>query len=214
MTWTNFFLMLKGAALTLEISLLAIFIGLLGGIFMGIFNCNRIKVFLVSRLCAGYIGVIRGTPLFVQILIVYFGLPSMIGIDLSPFSAGVIALGANSCAYIAETIRSGINALPKGQWEAAHVLGYTRPQTLRFIILPQAIRNILPSLTNEFISLIKESSVLMILGVPELTKVSKDIVARELKPMEIYLIAAAMYFVMTSVLSWVSKKLEGAHDAH
>lgn len=207
--------MLKGALLTLEITSLALILGLLGGLVLGILNCQKLKFFPLSPIISTYVSVIRGTPLFVQILMIYFGLPSLIHIDLSPFFAGVLALGINSTAYIAETVRGGLNTIPTGQWDASKVLGYTLRQTLRFVIVPQTLKNILPSLTNEFINLIKESSILMILGVPELTKVSKDIVARELNPMQIYLMTALIYFLMTSILSWISKKIEGKkHVTH
>ncbi len=207
-------LMLKGALLTLEISGLGICLGLVGGTLLGVCNAKRMRIFPLHHLISAYVLVIRGTPLFVQILILYFGLPSLIGIDLSPFAAGVLAIGINSTAYLAETVRSGLNAIPIGQWEAAQVLGYSNTQTLRFVMLPQAVKTILPSVTNELVSLIKESSILMIVGVPELTKVSKDIVARELKPMEIYLMCAVFYFVMTSSVTWIAKKWERASHAY
>lgn len=208
-------LLLKAAWTTIQISLLAIIIGSFFGGVMGIISCNKLRICLLNRLIATYVTIIRGTPLFVQLLIIYFALPETLGIDLSPFSAGVLSLGINSTAYLAETMRGGINSIPSGQWEACKTLGYSTFQTLRFIILPQAIRNVLPALTNEFVSLIKESSILMILGVPELTKVSKDIVARELKPMEIYSMTALLYFAMTSIVSKISQKWEGAsHGNH
>lgn len=208
MSAIHFFQMLKGAFLTLEISTIAIAAGLFFGTLMGIFTCQKLRFFPLSALISAYVLIMRGTPLFVQILIIYFGLPPLLGIDLSPFVAGVIALGANSAAYIAEIMRSGLNSIPIGQWEAAHVLGYSKPQMLRSIILPQGIKNILPALTNELIALIKESSILMVVGVPELTKVSKDIVSRELNPMETYLAAALFYLAMTSFFSFLSKKME------
>ena len=154
-----------------------------------------------ALLLNSFVWIIRGTPLFVQVLIVYYALPEVIGISLSPFTAGVIALGINSMAYISEIVRGGINAIPEGQWEAAYVIGLKPWQTLQGIILPQMLRINLPSLTNELTALIKETSILMVIGVAELTKVSRDIVARELDPMTIYLAAAALYLVMTSSAS-------------
>lgn len=211
---SDLFQILKGALLTVEISLAAIAIGLAGGMLLGILNSAKMRLPILSTCISFYISVIRGTPLFVQILIIYFGLPTISDINLSSFVAGVIALGINSSAYIAEIIRSGINSIPNGQWEAAQILGYSPLQRLYFIILPQAFKNFLPALTNELIALIKESSILLILGVPELTKVSKDIVAREMNPMKIYLIAALFYFVMTASLSWIAKRLERRSHAH
>lgn len=201
-------LLLKGAWLTIQISILGIAIGLILGLLVGIINCDKLKKPGLSAIIRIYVNIFRGTPLFVQLLIVYFALPDIFGFDISAFSAGVITLGFNSSAYLAETIRSGINSISKGQWEAAHVLGYSTPQTMRFIILPQALRNVLPAITNELATLIKESSILMIIGVPELVKMSRDIVARELMPMEIYTLTALMYLVMTSTLTLAARGLE------
>lgn len=194
-------LLLQGALATIEIALVSITIGLCGGIIIGILNCNKMRNPFSTIVLNSFVWIIRGTPLFVQVLIVYYAIPEIIGISLSPFTAGVIALGINSMAYISEIVRGGINAIPEGQWEAAYVIGLKPWQTLQGIILPQMLRINLPSLTNELTALIKETSILMVIGVAELTKVSRDIVARELDPMTIYLAAAALYLVMTSSAS-------------
>lgn len=207
-------LLFQATLLTIKISIAAIVIGLLFGTLIGIFNSKKLTIPFVSRCLGLYINIIRGTPLFIQLLLVYFALPEILGCNMSPVAAGITTLGINSTAYIAEIIRSGINSIPDGQWEACHVLGYSTTKALRFIILPQAIKNVLPAITNELIALIKESSILMILGVPELTKVSKDIVARELNPAEIYLTTGLIYFTMTSLLSLAAKKLEGKYHEH
>ncbi|WP_068469368.1 amino acid ABC transporter permease [Candidatus Protochlamydia phocaeensis] len=198
-------LLLKGLLTTIQLSLVSISIGLCGGILLGILNCRKLNLPLLSYGISSFVWVIRGTPLFVQVLIAYYALPELVGVSLSPFLAGVIALGLNSTAYVSEIVRGGINALPDGQWEAAYVLGLTRWQTLKGIILPQMIRVTLPSLTNELTALVKETSILMVIGVAELTKISKDIVARELDPMTIYLAAAAFYLILTSLLSVLAK---------
>lgn len=198
----------KGVMATLQISLASIAIGLLGGIGVGILNCRKMHVPSLKAFINGFVWVIRGTPLFVQVLIIYYALPELLGITLSPFSAGVTALGINSTAYISEIVRAGINAVADGQWEAAFVLGLNRWKTLKGIILPQMFRISLPGLNNELTALIKETSILMVIGVAELTKVSKDIVARELDPMTIYLAAAALYLVMTSTVSLFIHKIQ------
>ncbi len=198
-------LLLQGALATIEIALVSIAIGLCGGVLLGVLNCNRMRVPLLAYALNSFVWVIRGTPLFVQVLIVYYALPEVTGVSLSPFTAGVIALGVNSTAYISEIVRGGINAIPEGQWEAAYVIGLTPWQTLKGIILPQMLRINLPSLTNELTALIKETSILMVIGVAELTKVSRDIVARELDPMTIYLAAAVLYLVMTSGATLVAQ---------
>lgn len=197
--------LLQGALATIEIALVSIAIGLCGGIVIGVLNCNKMRNSFSTVVLNSFVWIIRGTPLFVQVLIVYYALPEVIGISLSPFTAGVIALGINSMAYISEIVRGGINAIPEGQWEAAYVIGLKPWQTLQGIILPQMLRMNLPSLTNELTALIKETSILMVIGVAELTKVSRDIVARELDPMTIYLAAAALYLVMTSSASLLAQ---------
>jgi ABC-type amino acid transport system permease subunit len=156
----------------------------------------------------GFVWIVRGTPLFVQVLIVYYALPELIGVSFSPFIAGVIALGINSMAFISEIVRGGINAISEGQWEAAYVIGLGPLHTLKGIILPQMVRITLPGLTNELTALIKETSILMVIGVAELTKVSKDIVTRELDPMTIYLAAAVFYLLMTSSVSLVVQQMQ------
>ena len=201
-------LLFHGAFETLQIALASIAIGLLGGIAIGIFNCRKLALPYTKIFLQGYVWIIRGTPLFVQVLIVYYALPEFIGISLSPFGAGICALGMNSAAYISEIVRGGIDAIPDGQWEAAYVLGLKPRKTLKGIILPQMFRITLPSLTNELTALIKETSILMVIGVAELTKVSKDIVARELDPMTIYLAAAAIYLLMTSGVSWLAQSTQ------
>lgn len=193
--------LLKGALATIEIALVSIAIGLCGGIIIGVLNCNKMRNPFSIYVLNSFVWIVRGTPLFVQVLIVYYAIPEVIGISLSPFIAGVIALGIYSMAYISEIVRGGINAIPEGQWEAAYVIGLKPWQILQGIILPQMLRINLPSLTNELTALIKETSILMVIGVAELTKVSRDIVARELDPMTIYLAAAVLYLVMTSMVT-------------
>lgn len=198
-------LLLQGTFATIQIAIVSIAIGLCGGVLIGVLNCNKLGTPFSTWTLSGFVWIIRGTPLFVQVLIVYYALPELIGISLSPFVAGVIALGINSMAYISEIVRGGINAIPDGQWEAAYVIGLTPWQTLQGIILPQVFCNSLPSLTNELTALIKETSILMVIGVAELTKISRDIVTRELDPMTIYLAAAVLYLVMTSSVSFLAK---------
>lgn len=201
-------LLLKGVMATIQIALASIAIGLLGGIVVGVLNCRKMHAPSLKAFFNGFVWIIRGTPLFVQVLIIYYALPELLGIILSPFSAGVIALGINSTAYISEIVRAGIDAIADGQWEAAFVLGLNRWKTLKGIILPQMFRISLPGLTNELTALIKDTSILMVIGVAELTKVSKDIVTRELDPMTIYLAAAALYLVMTSAISLFMHKIQ------
>lgn len=202
-------LLLKGCAMTILISVIGILVGFICGLVMGVLLCKRLRNKWLSPILRFYVIIFRGTPLFVQLLIVYFALPEALGIQIPPITAGIVTLGLNSTAYLAEVIRAGINAIDRGQWEASYILGYSRWQTLRYIIVPQALKAVMPSITNEFASLIKESSILMVIGVPELIKVSKDIVAHNLKPMEIYLLTAFFYLIMTFLVALATKRLEG-----
>ncbi len=147
-----------------------------------------------------YVEIIRGTPLLVQILIVYFGLPA-IGINLQPEPAGIIALSICSGAYIAEIVRAGIESVPKGQMEAARSLGMSYLQAMRYVILPQAFRNVLPALGNEFIALLKDSSLLSVISIVELTRVGRQIVNTTFNAWTPFLGVALFYLLMTIPLS-------------
>lgn len=204
--------LLKGVAVTLEISLVAIAVGLLGGIAVGVMNASKTDMPFVKPVLNGFVWVMRGTPLFIQVLIIYYAVPELIGVSFSPFTAGVIALGLNSTAYISEIIKGGINAIGEGQWDAAFVLGLSRWKTLQGIILPQMFHISLPAITNELTSLIKETGILMVIGVAELTKVSRDIVVRELDPIGVYLSAAALYLIMTSLVSFFTHKIQQGYS--
>jgi len=201
-------LLLRGALMTIKISLCAVIIGVIFGTLIGTTNCRRLRPPFLGWFLDMYIAVIRGTPIFIQVLIVLFVIPDLLNINLSPFAAGVLALGVNSTAYVGEIVRTGINSIPHGQWEAAHVLGYQPSDTLRFIILPQMLRNVLPALTNELVVLIKETSILSTIGLVELTRISRNIIARELDPVTIYLAAAVLYLVMTTTVSLIAQRLE------
>lgn len=201
-------LMLHGAWITIQLAVASIAIGLCGGVVIGVLNCNKMSHSFSKIVLNGFVWIVRGTPLFVQVLIVYYALPELLGVSFSPFIAGVIALGVNSMAFISEIVRGGINAIPEGQWEAAYAIGLSPLDTLKGIILPQMVRITLPGLTNELTALIKETSILMVIGVAELTKVSKDIVTRELDPMTIYLAAAVFYLLMTSGVSLVVQQMQ------
>ena len=197
--------LVKGAFVTIQIALVSIAVGLCGGILIGILNCRKLRFEPLAFLLNSFVWMVRGTPLFIQVLIAYYALPEILGISLTPFTAGVIALGVNSMAYISEIVRGGIDAILVGQWEAAYVIGLNSWNTLKDVILPQMFRITLPSLTNELTALIKETSILMVIGVAELTKISKDIVARELDPITLYLATAVLYLVMTSCLSLLAR---------
>lgn len=154
-----------------------------------------------------YIWFIRGTPTLIQIFIIYFGLPQL-GLRLGPFTAGVLALGIASGAYVAEIIRAGLNAIPKGQFDAAKALGLGTPDMLRFVILPQIVRVIVPALTNEAINTLKNTSLLSTITVVELTLHAQSMIAATFRPFEFYILAAVLYLAMTSILAWFARWYE------
>ena len=190
---------------TLKVSLIALLIGLLLGIVICLAKISTIKV--LNVLATIYVEVIRNTPILVQIMIIYFALPE-VGISFAPFMSAIIALSINSGAYVSEIFRSGILAIDKGKMEAGRSLGLSYFQTMKFIILPQALKNSLPALGNEFISLVKESSIVYFVGVAEIMSAANTIKNATYETIGPYLIAAAIYFIITSVLSFLVKRLE------
>ena len=199
--------LLKGAELTLSVSLLGIFFGTLVGVALALAQQSAISPLLYF--VRVYISFIRGTPLFIQILIVFFILPS-IGIDISRFTSGVVALSLNSGAYISEMIRGGLTSIRRGQIEAGRALGMPRPLIWRRIILPQVFTVILPPLTVEFASLLKYSALLSVIGVVELTRTAQQIIAATFKPIEIWLTVGVLYFIMCFALGVLTRRIERA----
>jgi len=191
--------------IVIQLTILTILISWVFGLFAGIGKASRYKFF--SYPSRFYIWFVRGTPTLIQIYVVYFGLPQF-GIQLSPFTAGVLALGVNSGAYVAEIFRSGLNAIPKGQMESAKALGMTYFQSMKRIILPQVVRIILPAITNEGITMLKNTSLLSTITVLELTLQTQVVIARTFRPFEFYIVASLLYLVMTTVLSHFSDTLE------
>jgi polar amino acid transport system permease protein len=161
----------------------------------------------VRRVAQFYVWFIRGTPTLIQVFIVYFGLPQL-GIKLSPFTAGILALGINSGAYVAEIVRSGLSAIPKGQTESAWALGFSHSHTLRGIIFPQVFRIILPTITNEAISTLKNTSLLSTITVVELTLYAQTLIATTFRPFEFYIAVAIIYLILTTILTQLASWLE------
>lgn len=190
--------LLAGSLTTLLLTTTSIGIGLVLGTIMGLMRLSRVKA--VGAFAAGYVWFFRGTPLLVQIMLIYYALPHL-GVSMDRWQAGVTALSLNSAAYIAEIVRAGVQSIDIGQTEAAWALGLTRWQTVRFIILPQAFRRIIPPLGNEFILLLKDSSLVSVIALEELLRKGQLIVTRSFKPIEIYAMVAIMYLVMTTLIS-------------
>jgi His/Glu/Gln/Arg/opine family amino acid ABC transporter permease subunit len=193
-------LLLQGFAVTVASWLCAGVASLLVGMMIGIVSCNYLTKPWISWLVRLYVFIAKGVPPYVQILIAYFVLPSALGINLSGFSAATGALAFCSSGYITEIIRSGINAIPQGQWDACLVLGYSIQASLYRIIIPQVIRNVLPVLFGQLEGLLKSTSLLAAIGVVELTRVGMNIVSRELNPLLIYCLIACIYLVMSAFL--------------
>jgi His/Glu/Gln/Arg/opine family amino acid ABC transporter permease subunit len=207
--WKSFGFILWGASHTVEISLLGFALALLIAYAVGIARAQRLPRW-ASPLLTAYVELFRGTPLLVQLFIIYYGL-WQVGIVMNAWTAGVIGLGLNSGAYMSEVVRSSILAIDQGQVEAADALGYGRRQALWHIVLPQATRIAIPPLTNSLASLLKESSLVSIIAITELMRVGNIIYSRTMAPFEIYITLAAIYLVMTSAVTLVSRRLERAN---
>ncbi|UZQ83511.1 amino acid ABC transporter permease [Thermoanaerobacter sp. RKWS2] len=191
-------LFVSGLLMTLKLTFLAVTIGVILGLIVALIKMSSIKP--ISFIGASYVEIIRGTPLLVQLLLIYNGLMQF-GIDIPAFTAGVSALAINSAAYVAEIIRAGIQAVDPGQNEAARSLGMTHAMAMRYVIIPQAIKNILPALGNEFIVMLKESAIVSVIGFADLTRQADIIQSITYKYFEPYIIIAAIYFVMTFIFS-------------
>ena len=203
---SSFPLLIEGAGITIEITTISVLIGLVIGLIVGVMRISEYKLLRGLAIC--YIDFLRGTPLLVQLFIIYFALPLIIGTRIDPFIAAITGCGINSGAYIAEIFRSGIQAIDKGQMEAGRSLGLSWLQTMRFIIVPQAFKNIVPQLGNEFIALLKDSSLVSVIGFAELTRQGQLIIAKTYGAIEIWLSVAVLYLVMTLSISRIVSLLE------
>ncbi len=213
--YNSFFV--EGVRNTLIISAFSVLIGIVLGTLLAMLRMSKL---LPLRLIAtAYIEFIRGTPLMVQLMFIFYGLP-MIGVtfpdipfipDFSRFAAGIVAMSINSCAYVAEIIRSGIQAVDGGQMEAARSIGYSHVQAMRYVVLPQAIRNILPALGNEFVVVIKESSIVSVIGIADLMFRTKDVIAVTYRTLASLAIVAIIYFCMTflgsQLIAWMERRM-------
>lgn len=199
-------ILLMGAGVTIEITAFSVAIGFFIGLFVGIARISQFKILRI--MAAVYADCIRGTPLLVQIFLIYFALPMAIGQRVEPFIAAVAACGINSGAYVSEIFRAGIQAIDVGQMEAGRSLGLTWWQTMRFIILPQAFKNILPPLGNEFIAMLKDSSLVSVIGFEELTRRGQLIIAQTYGSFEIWMTVAVLYLLMTMAISRIVAFLE------
>ncbi|MGO4886751.1 amino acid ABC transporter permease [Anaerobacillus sp. MEB173] len=203
-------ILLKGMWMTIVITVISLIIALVIGLVLGIFSISRSK--LLRTIAMLYVDIIRGTPILVQILFIYFGLPSATGITLSAFTAGIIAISINAGAYLVEIFRAGINSIDKGQMEAGRTLGFSYGETMRIIILPQAVRRMIPAFVNQFIVSIKDTSLLSVIGIAELTMSGQSIYAMNFRAFEILGVVGVMYFALIYSLTIFSRWLERRLD--
>lgn len=201
--WTPELLVAAGD--TLEMTAGAFVLATVAGLVLALARLSRARSISVAAHC--YIEVVRGAPALTLLFLLYFGLPG-IGVVLPAFVAAVLALGLNGAAYLAEVYRSGIEAIDKGQGEAAQAIGMTRSQLMRWIVLPQTVRIILPSMGNYAVALLKDTSIASLISAPELMLRARDLTSEYYMPMEIFLVVGAMYFAMAFPLSWGVRLME------
>ncbi|RZM82056.1 amino acid ABC transporter permease [Leptolyngbya iicbica] len=202
--------LLIGAITTLQLTASAVILGLIGGTLLGMARLSSFKPLqIASRV---YIDFFRGTPLLVQIFMIYFGIPAATGISFNRFLAAILALSLNASAYLAEIVRGGIQSIETGQREASESLGLSPVQTMRYVIFPQAFRRMIPPLGNEFITLLKDTSLVAVIGYEEILRRGQLIVATNYRAFEIYFTVALVYLVL-NILSaqafiWLEKWMD------
>jgi len=207
LVWKSVPTLFEGAILTVKLTSIAVFFGIILGTIFGIMRLSNTPF---RYLAIAYIDFIRGTPLLVQIFIIYYGIPNIIKMQSSmePLLAALIALSINSGAYVAEIVRAGIQSIEKGQTEAALSLGLSKTATMMHIILPQAFKRIIPPLGNEFIALLKDSSLVSAIALEELVRKAQIVAGRTFRPFEVWFVVAIMYLIMTVTISQIVNILE------
>jgi polar amino acid transport system permease protein len=199
--------LLQGAVITIEIAAIGIIFGSIFGILVGLGRVSRNS--LLSQISRFYIWIIRGTPLLLQLFVIHFAIPSAFpALTLPPFVSACIALSLNAAAYIAEIARGAIESIDKGQMEAARSLGLSSNQSMRRVIIPQAFRRMLPPLGNEFIALIKESSLVSTIALYDLLRTGQQIISSTYRYSEVFLLVGLIYLLLTTVMSYIVRKIE------
>ena len=212
LVFNSFPLLLIGAGVTIQITVLSTAIGFVIGLIVGVARISNLR--LLRLLAEVYVEFFRGTPLLVQIFLFYFALPVVTGQRIDPFIAAISACGINSGAYVAEIFRAGIQSVDDGQMEAGRSLGMTWLQTMRYIIVPQAFKRVIPPLGNEFIAMLKDSSLVSVIGFEELTRRGQLIIAKTYGSFEIWMSVAVIYLVMTLTISRFVAYLERRYRVH
>ena len=203
---TNLKFLLSGMGVTIYISVISIIISMILGFIVAIPSLAKNR--FLTYINIGYVEIVRAIPLLVLILWIYYGLPIMTGLSFSPFVSGIIALAISESAFQAEIFRAGINSIKKSQWEAGSSLGLTFYKRLRLVILPQAIKNILPALGNQFVYVLKMSSLVSIIGIADLTRKANELVVSTYRPLEIYTFLILEYLILILIVSFFVRKLE------
>ncbi|AFA47062.1 amino acid ABC transporter permease [Acetobacterium woodii] len=198
--------LLEGLALTVEITIISLFIAGILGLVFGLLSVSKSKI--PRAIALVYVDIVRGTPLLVQAFFIYFGVPTVLGIQSDSFISGIITLSLNAGGYLAEIFRGGIESISKGQMEAARSLGLPYGMAMRSVILPQAVRTMTPALINQCIITLKDTSLLSVIGVAELTQTGRLIIANNYESFKVWAIVAVMYFVIIMILSKISKRIE------
>lgn len=204
--WPSLPYILEGIPITLAYTSVSLFFGFVMGAFLALFKVGDIKP--LNWFAAIYTSVFRGTPLILQLSLIYFATPQLVGYDISAWQAGILTFSMNSAAYISEIIRGGIQAVDKGQMEAALSLGLSYPTIMKDIILPQAIRNILPSLVNESIDLLKESALISVIGGADILRRATVVANEKYIYFEPLIVAGLLYYIMVMILATGAKLLE------
>ena len=203
---TNLKFLVSGMGVTIYISVISIIISMIVGFIVAIPSLAKNR--FLTYINIGYVEIVRAIPLLVLILWIYYGLPIMTGLSFSPFVSGIIALAISESAFQAEIFRAGINSIKKSQWEAGSSLGLTFYKRLRLVILPQAIKNILPALGNQFVYVLKMSSLVSIIGIADLTRKANELVVSTYRPLEIYTFLILEYLILILIVSFFVRKLE------
>lgn len=196
----------KAVVLTLEFTVLSTILGFVLGILLSLIKISKWKV--LCWVADAYTSIFRGTPLLVQLMLVYYATPQLFDYQITSLQAGVLTFGLNSAAYISESIRGGILSVEKGQWEAAMSLGVSKVRLLMDIVFPQAIKNTLPSLVNESIALLKDSSMVSVIGVADTMRWASLVQAKTFRAFEAFIVAALVYYVLVMALTSLGKYLE------
>jgi polar amino acid transport system permease protein len=203
---TNISFLISGLGFTVSVSIISIFFATLLGLLISIIGLSKLK--FVRYINITYIEIIRSVPVLVMILWIYYGLPVLVGINFTAFTAGIIALSICDSPFLAEIFRSGFEAIPKGQNEAGTSLGMRFYERFRLVILPQAIKIILPALGNQFVYMLKMSSLVSIIGLNELTRKANELVVSQYRPLEIYTFLVLEYLVLILVISYLVRRME------